>query len=58
MPFCSWAPASPLGDFIENFWLYHGDRPAHLKERIVPSGTTELVINLRADGNAAAIIEP
>jgi catechol 2,3-dioxygenase-like lactoylglutathione lyase family enzyme len=44
MPFCSWAPASPLGDFIEDFCLYHGDRPAHLKERIVPSGTAELVI--------------
>ena len=40
-------PAAPLSDFIEDFWLYNDYRPAHLKERILPSGTTELVINLR-----------
>jgi hypothetical protein len=45
----SWSPAPPLCDFIEDFWLYRGDRPAHLKERIVPSGTIELVVNLRDD---------
>jgi AraC-like DNA-binding protein len=42
-----YVPASPLDSFIEDFWFYDGDRPAHLKERIVPSGTAELVINLR-----------
>jgi AraC-like DNA-binding protein len=49
MPYHSWAPAAPLGNFIDDVWLYRGDRPAHRKERIVPSGTTELVINLRDD---------
>jgi hypothetical protein len=43
----SYTPASPLADFIEDFWLYDDYRPPHLKERILPSGTTELVINLR-----------
>jgi AraC-like DNA-binding protein len=45
----SWSPGPPLCDFIKDFWLYRGDRPAHLKERIVPSGTIELVVNLRDD---------
>lgn len=40
-------PASPLADFIEDFWLYDEYEPRHLKERILPSGTVELVINLR-----------
>ena len=43
----SYTPASPLADFIEDFWLYDDYRPEHLKERILPSGTVELVINLR-----------
>jgi AraC-like DNA-binding protein len=33
--------------FIEDFWLYDDYEPRHLKERILPSGTVELVINLR-----------
>jgi AraC-like DNA-binding protein len=45
----SWSPGPPLCDFIEDFWFYRSDRPAHLKERIVPSGTIELVVNLRDD---------
>src|SRR5260370_10521379 len=49
MLYRSWVPTSPLDDFVNNIWLYRGDQPAHLKERIVPSGTTELVINLRDD---------
>jgi AraC-like DNA-binding protein len=47
MLYRSYTPASPLADFIEDFWLYDDYRPAHLRERILPSGTTELVINLR-----------
>jgi len=47
MLYRSYIPAAPLSDFIEDFWLYDNYRPVHLKERILPSGTTELVINLR-----------
>src|SRR5262249_34344753 len=36
-------------DFIENFWLYEGYSSQYLKERIFPSGTFELVFNLRDD---------
>jgi methylphosphotriester-DNA--protein-cysteine methyltransferase len=42
-------PAAPLRDLVEDFWLYDGYRPRHLRERILPSGTVELVINLRDD---------
>jgi len=38
-------PAPPLSDFIENLWLL-SDAPLHARERIIPSGTLELVINL------------
>jgi hypothetical protein len=44
-----YAPTSPLSDFVEDFWLYDDYTPRHLKERILPSGTVELAINLRDD---------
>jgi AraC-like DNA-binding protein len=47
MLYRSYTPASPLTHFIEDFWLYDDYEPRHLKERILPSGTVELVINLR-----------
>jgi AraC-like DNA-binding protein len=43
----SYTPVSPLLDFVEDFWLYDGYTQPHFKERILPSGTIELVINLR-----------
>jgi AraC-like DNA-binding protein len=45
----SYTPVSPLLDFVEDFWLYDGYTQPHFKERILPSGTIELVINLRDD---------
>lgn len=41
-------PAAPLGEFVEHFW-YCSDIPSHRRERILPTGTIELVINLRED---------
>jgi AraC-like DNA-binding protein len=41
-------PAAPLSAFVANLWLL-SDAPGHAKERIVPSGTLELVINLHED---------
>src|SRR5262245_9500082 len=46
---CFHAPGPPLSEFVERFWLC-SDAPAHRRERILPSGTFELVINLRDDG--------
>jgi AraC-like DNA-binding protein len=46
--YVSHSPAGPLGNFVERFWQI-SDVPPHFKERIVPSGTLELVINLHED---------
>jgi AraC-like DNA-binding protein len=41
-------PSAPLSAFVANLWSL-SDAPSHAKERIVPSGTLELVINLAED---------
>lgn len=45
----SYKPTFPLCDFVEDVWLYDDYTPRHFKERILPTGTIELVINLRDD---------
>ena len=40
-------PKAPLSKFVENFWLYEGPGPEHKVDRILPTGTLELAINLR-----------
>src|SRR5215216_1285611 len=40
-------PTPPLSKFVNSFWLYEGDGPEHKTERILPTGTLELAINLR-----------
>jgi AraC-like DNA-binding protein len=39
-------PEPPLSKFVDNFWLYEGYDPQNTTERILPTGTLELVINL------------
>lgn len=41
-------PSAPLRDVVEYVWSLR-DAPGHAHERIVPSGTSELVINLAED---------
>ena len=41
-------PVAPLDRFVERLW-HLNDAPAHAHESILPSGTMELVINLRRD---------
>jgi AraC-like DNA-binding protein len=48
MFYLSHIPGPPLDAFVENIWFVN-DTPAHAMERIIPSGTVELVINLRED---------
>src|SRR5690349_21762841 len=48
MLYRSYTPAAPLMDYIERFWLSF-DAPLHLRGRVLPSGTMELVVNLRDD---------
>jgi AraC-like DNA-binding protein len=40
-------PKPLLSKFVDNFWLYEGNEAEHKTERILPTGTLELVINLR-----------
>jgi AraC-like DNA-binding protein len=42
-------PKAPLCEFVELFWYYEGYTQPHAKERIMPDGSMELVINLRED---------
>jgi AraC-like DNA-binding protein len=41
-------PSPPLDQFVAYLWMLH-DTPDHSRERIVASGTLELVLNLRDD---------
>src|SRR5215469_12322742 len=42
-----YTPEAPLSKFVDNFWLYEGYVAEHKTERILPTGTLELAINLR-----------
>jgi AraC-like DNA-binding protein len=45
VPYVTHKPAAPLSSFVDYLW-WLSDKPAHARERIVPTGTQELVINL------------
>lgn len=49
MRFWHHIPPRPLSDFVELFWLYEGMPVTHARERLLPTGTVELVIGLRDD---------
>jgi AraC-like DNA-binding protein len=44
----TYTPGPPLDEFIDRFWFI-ADTPSHPRERILPSGTVQLVINLTDD---------
>lgn len=43
------SPGPPLSRFVDLFWYYAGLTHPHKKERLLPEGSAELVINLRED---------
>lgn len=49
MPFLHYTPGPPLSRFLQLLWLQETDVPLHAKERVLPDGSLELVINLRED---------
>ena len=49
MIYRTYKPQQPLSEFVDLFWFYEGYSPPHAKERLLPSGTMELVFNLRED---------
>ena len=42
-------PEAPLSGLVNSIWMYETDAPPHRKERVLPSGTMQLIINLRED---------
>ncbi len=46
--YLTYTPAAPLNEFVERIWLVSGAQSPR-RERILPSGTIELVINLLED---------
>jgi AraC-like DNA-binding protein len=46
--YLSYTPRAPLNEFVTRMWLVSGGQSPR-RERILPSGTIELVINLRDD---------
>lgn len=46
MQYVTRRPRAPVSEFVSDIWLYSGYRPPHRFERILPSGTLELVVNL------------
>ncbi len=49
MQVLSYRPLLPLADFVDQVWLSYGVVPAHMKERLLPDSSMELVINLNQD---------
>jgi AraC-like DNA-binding protein len=42
-------PRPPLSNFVDLFWLYQGYTQPHDKERLLPNGSMDLVVNLKDD---------
>ncbi len=49
MTYLSHRPAAPLSRYIKSIWLCEGHTQPHAKERVLPSGEMQLVINLHED---------
>jgi len=49
MLYRAYKPSPPLADFVDSFWFYEGYEVPHERERLLPDGTVELVINLNED---------
>jgi AraC-like DNA-binding protein len=48
MRYLTHTPAPPLAEYVDFLWSL-SDAPVHARERILPSGTLELVVNLHED---------
>ncbi len=46
MTYLTYTPKPPLSELVELFWSDEGSNRPHAKERTLPSGTMELIVNL------------
>lgn len=49
MRLCRRKPGPPLGEFVEALWLFDSSAPTQGKERALPDGCAQLIVNLRED---------
>src|SRR5271170_7903145 len=49
MLYLAHVPQPPLSQFVHLLWLYEGYTQPHAKERVLPTGEMQIVINLLED---------
>ncbi len=49
MLYLTHVPRPPIAQFVNLLWLYEGYSQAHAKERVLPTGEMQIVINLQED---------
>jgi len=49
MQYLTHVPKPPLSQFIHLLWLYEGCTQSHAKERVLPTGEMQIVVNLLED---------
>jgi AraC-like DNA-binding protein len=55
-PFHLYRPGPPLSEFVDSFWIYEGYAPRHGRERLLPTGTMDLVFRVDANGRVATSV--
>jgi AraC-like DNA-binding protein len=53
--FRCWIPSPPLADSVGMFWFYRCDASVRVRERVLPTGTMGLVIDLRDDAPGPSV---
>jgi AraC-like DNA-binding protein len=53
MRLLTWTPGPPLSRSVDVLWVYEAGGGPHARERLLPDGTMELVIDLREAASAA-----
>ena len=56
MIFLHRCPAAPLNVFVNTLWYCAGYEASHRRERVLPSGAFQIVIDLMASGTASLVI--
>ena len=49
MLYLEYTPAPPLRSFVRTLWYARAPQPGHGRERVLPTGNTQVLINLAAD---------
>src|SRR5581483_2538533 len=52
----TYRPAHPLDGFVDRFWLIDDFRRPHPRERVLPSATLDLVIDLTPGARSTALV--